>query len=106
MLKKVVTIVVLIGTLLSAAPAIAHDTFRIVGTLTRLNETSIAVKNADGKTTPIRLDKQTDVLRDKQKVERRELKVGLSVVVDAYGDSEADLLALEIRIVPPIAKKK
>ena len=27
----------------------------------------------------------------------------ISVVVDAYGDSLEDLLALDIRIVPPIA---
>jgi hypothetical protein len=30
-----------------------------------------------------------------------ELKVGQSVVVDALGDNESDLLAIEIRIVPP-----
>jgi len=32
-----------------------------------------------------------------------ELKAGRSVVVDALGDSEADLLALEVKIVPAIA---
>ncbi len=42
------------------------------------------------------------VSRDKKKVDAAELTVGLTVVVDAYGDSEEDLLALEIRIVPPI----
>jgi len=35
-----------------------------------------------------------------------DLKVGASVVVDAYGDGEDDLLALDIMIVPPIGAKK
>ena len=80
----------------------AHDNFRVIGSVTRLQERSIDVKNKDLKTTTIRIDKQTEVTRDKKKVGVAELKVGQSVVVEAYGDSEADLLALEIRIVPPI----
>jgi hypothetical protein len=86
-------------------PASAHDNFRIIGTVTRLQKTLIDVKNADGKTVTIRLDKQTAVTRDKKKIDVAELKTGQSVVVDAYGDSEADLLALEVRIVPPITKR-
>jgi hypothetical protein len=35
-------------------------------------------------------------------VDATALKVGQSVVVDAYGDREDDALAVEIRIVPPI----
>ena len=80
----------------------AHDNFRVIGSVTRLQERSIDVKNKDLKTTTIRIDKQTEVTRDKKAVGVAELKVGQSVVVEAYGDSEADLLALEIRIVPPI----
>jgi hypothetical protein len=38
----------------------------------------------------------------KKKVDVSELRVGQSVVVDAYGDSDKNLLALEVRIVPPI----
>jgi hypothetical protein len=86
------------------AQAFAHDTFRVIGTLAKHDKAEIHVKNADGKTTAIRVDKQTEVTRDKKKVDVTELKAGQSVVVDAYGDSEADLLALEIRIVPPIKR--
>jgi hypothetical protein len=86
----------------AAAPALAHDDFRVIGTLTKHQASSIEVKNKEGKTTAIRLDKQTAITRDKKKVDVSELKVGRSVVVDAYGDSEDDLLALEIRIVPAI----
>ncbi len=88
---------------LSPGSLAAHDDFRVIGTLTRHEKATVDVKNADGKTTSIRLDKQTQITRDKQKVNPTELQVGQSVVVDAYGDSERDLLALEIRIVPPIS---
>jgi hypothetical protein len=90
---------------LAAVPSFAHDDFRVVGTVTKHQHSEIAIKNAAGKTTVIRINKQTEISRDKKKVDATELKVGQSVVVDAYGDSEADLLALEIRIVPPIGKR-
>jgi hypothetical protein len=62
------------------------------------------VKKRSGQTVSIRIDKQTAVTRDKKKVDTTALKVGQSLVVDAYGDTEDDSLALEIRIVPPIAQ--
>ena len=85
--------------------ATAHENFRIIGTLTKHQGAMIEVKSRDAKTTAIKLDKQTEITRDKKKVDPTELQPGLSVVVDAYGDSEEDLLALEIRIVPPIGRK-
>jgi hypothetical protein len=65
------------------------------------------VKTKDGRLTSMRLDKQTEISRDKKKVDAKELKAGLSVVVNAYGDGleDSDLLAIEIRIVPPIAAR-
>ena len=90
---------------LGAGRALAHEDFRVIGTLTKHQNSTINVKARTGKTISIRLDKQTLITRDKKKVTATELKAGLSVVVDAYGDSEADLLALEIRIVPPIAAR-
>jgi hypothetical protein len=50
-------------------------------------------------------DEATVVTRDKKKVGATELKVGLSVVVDANGDSLEDLVVLEVRIVPSPTKK-
>src|SRR6266508_3670775 len=88
---------------LGATQLFAHEHFRVIGTITKQQNSIIAVKNKDAKTTAIRLDKQTEITRDKKKVDVSELKVGRSVVVDAYGDSEDDLLALEIRIVPTIS---
>jgi hypothetical protein len=85
-----------------AAPLHAHDDFRIIGTLMKHEASKIEVKNKEGKTISIRLDKQTAISRDKKKVAPSELRVGQSLVVNAYGDTEDDSLAIEIRIVPPI----
>ena len=48
------------------------------------------------------MNKGTSVMRNKKKVGASELKDGQSVVVDATRDSEADLLALDVRIAPEI----
>jgi hypothetical protein len=104
-MRRWVLAIAAVVALTAAAPAFAHDNFRIIGTLAKREKFAIQVKDAAGKTTLIKLDKQTEVSRDKKKIDAAELKAGLSVVVDAYGDSEADLLALEIRVVPPIGKR-
>jgi hypothetical protein len=88
-----------------SAPLRAHEHFRVIGTVTKLEKTDIDVKNKAGKTLSISMDKQTKVSIDKKKVTTAELKVGQSVVVDAYGDDEFDLLAVDIRIVPAITSK-
>ena len=80
----------------------AHDDFRIIGTLTKHQDSKIEIKRRTGKTVAVRLDKQTVISRDEKKVDATALKVGQSLVVDAYGDTENDSLAVEIKIVPPI----
>ena len=75
---------------------------RIIGTLTKIEGNSIAVKQTkDGKVIAADIDSQTVVTRDKKKLDRSALKVGLNVVVDATGDDLDDLLVLEIRLVSP-----
>jgi hypothetical protein len=91
--------------MLGSSSAFAHDEFRIIGTVVKYENSTLAVKNKEGKTLSVRLDKQTAVSRDKKKVDAKELRAGQSVVVDAYGDTEDDSLALEIRIVPAIAAR-
>jgi hypothetical protein len=80
----------------------AHDEFRIIGTITRVQSHQIDVKQKDNKTFYIKVDKNTLVTRDKKEVPMSELKNGRSVVVQALGDDETDLLALEVRLVPDI----
>ncbi len=105
MMKSLMTIVVAAAVVLGAAEAFAHENFRVIGTLTKYQDSRVDVKNREGRTISIKLDKQTEVTQDKKRVAATELKVGRSVVVDAYGDTEDDLLALEIRIVPTIAPR-
>ena len=84
------------------APLWVHDEFRIIGTLAKHAESRIEVKSRPGKTGSIRLDKQTAISRDDTTIDAAALRVGQSLVVDAYGDTEDGSLALGIRIVPPI----
>jgi hypothetical protein len=97
----IATVVLILG----SSAAFAHDEFRIIGTVVKYANSTLAVKNKEGKTLSVRLDKQTAISRDNKKVDAKELTAGQSVVVDAYGDTEDDSLALEIRIVPPIAAR-
>ncbi len=95
-----------IATLLSLSTvALGHEDFRVIGTLTQAGATQIQVRDRDGKTLSIKIDKQTVIRKDRKEVDAVALTTGNSVVVDALGDSEADLLALEIRIVPPIGER-
>ena len=88
--------------LLTSLSAQAHDEFRFVGVITKADKASFQMKSRDGKSVSIHLDGQTVVTKDKKKLDRTLLKTGDTVVVDALGDSEADLLALEVRLVPAI----
>ena len=89
-----------------AAPATAHDEYRIIGTITKVTAKALDVKQTkDGTTISMSMDEAALVTRDKKKVSATELKTGRSVVVDASGDSLDDLVVLEIRIVPSPTKK-
>ena len=98
MILRMVTIL-----MLGAMPLLAHDVYRIVGTVTKRTADQLDVKTEDGRIIVIGMSKDTPVWRDKMKVAGTELKVGLTVVADATGDSEDDLSAMVITIVPPIA---
>ena len=100
--RVTLTLAFLMFIAVGTADLLAHDEFRIIGTLTKRQDSRIEIKGRTGKTVSVRLDKQTTVTRDNKKVDTTVLKVGQSLVVDAYGDTEEDSLALEIRIVPPI----
>ena len=87
-------------------PLAPHDDYRIVGVVTKVTATSLAVKQSDSRLVTMRMDKLTLVTRDKKKVDRVDLKVGAHVVVDALGDTIDDLLVIEVRLVPPPAAPK
>ena len=106
MTRRLMIAGMLAGLIVGMAPAAAHDDYRIIGTIANVAAKTVDVKQTkDGKTISMATDEATLVTRDKKKVSATELKAGLSVVVDASGDSLEDLVVLEIRIVPSATKK-
>lgn len=106
-MKRALAILAVVAMAGGASMLSAHENFRVVGTITKVTDRELDVKNRDSKTYTLDLTGRTIVKRDKEKDELAlsALKVGQSVVVDAYGDDENDLEALEIRIVPPIGSR-
>ena len=96
-----------LGVLICSAPAFAvHDDFRIIGTVARVTPKTLDVKQTKGgKIISMAMTDAVVVTRDKKKVPATELKAGLSVVVDARGDSLTALSVAAVRIVPAPAKR-
>jgi hypothetical protein len=89
---------------LGAGQVFAHDEYRIIGTIAAVKTVQLEVKSRDGKMVAMKVDGETLVYRDNKKVGAAELKAGRYVVVDALGDSMADLLAVEVRIIAALPK--
>jgi|SRR5688572_17563118 hypothetical protein len=104
-MRRLFIVAILSALVASSGILSAHDEFRIIGTVAFRKANILEVKKKEGQTVSIRLDKQTLITKDKKKLTPADLTAGLTVVVDAYGDYEDDSLALEIRIVPPIAAR-
>ena len=95
-------LMVLAALALLITTAAAHERFRIVGTIARRQAATIEIATKEGRKAWVALDKKTVVTRDGKKVATATLKAGESVVVDALGDDASDLVAQQIRVVPPI----
>ena len=98
-MKLLIIATVLLAT--GASAALAHDDFRVIGDLTKVDARLIEVRTPQGRTLEIAINMRTTVSRDKKEIAQTELKSGQYVVVDAYGDGLNDLLAIQIQIVPP-----
>jgi hypothetical protein len=107
MIRRLATALAVTLAMLAAAPPLAaHDDIRVIGTVVRFDGTKLVIKAANGKQTAVKVDKQTQITRDGKKVTRTEVRSGRDVVVDAYGDTAEDALAIEIRLVPPVQNRK
>lgn len=86
--------------LLLVAGILAHEKFKIVGTVVNVKKDEVAVKAIDGATYEIDFPEST-VVTDKnhKKLDRAELKAGLKVVVMALGHDMFDLEAFEVQLV-------
>ncbi len=106
MTRRLMMAGVLVALIAGVARVAAHDDYRVIGTIVKASAKSLDVKQTkDGKTITMAMDETTLVTRDKKTIGAKELKAGLSVVVDARGDSLEDLLVVEVRIVPLPTKK-
>jgi hypothetical protein len=94
--------VLLIGVLVAATVIFvtAHEKFKIVGSVVHVKSDEVAVKSIDGAIYEIDLLEST-VVTDKhhKRLDRKELKPGLSVVVMALGHDMFDLEAFEIQLM-------
>jgi hypothetical protein len=89
---------------LGATRLVAHDEFRIIGTVSKRQPAQVDVKSREGKLISIKINAETLVYRDNKKITAAEVQPGKHVVVDALGDSLEDLLALEIRLIASLPK--
>jgi len=100
--RHTLSVLSVIALMLGAAPSLAHEEFRLIGTITGENDTKLVVTEKSGRVVLVGLDNQTYIHRDSERVDVSEVTEGSAVVVDAWGDDYTDLLALEIRLVPSI----
>ena len=107
MTRRVLTTAMIFAALLLTGVDLgAHERFRLVGTISRLPKGFIEIKLQIGRTVAAEIDKKTVVMRDKKVVPIAELKTGLTVVVDALGDDDTDLVAQKVTIVPALPPAK
>jgi hypothetical protein len=106
-MKRISIAAICVAMLIAVTTLSAHDDYRIIGKVTKVSAKTLDVKqNKDGKVISMKMEPETLVTRDKQKIDRAELKAGANVVVDARGDSIDDLEVLEVRLVPAATTKK
>ena len=84
---------------LVATPGVAHEKFKIVGTVVKIHAEQIDVKAVDGATYEIDFLDSVPVTRNFKKVARSELKAGVKVIVNALGHDMFDLEAVEVQLV-------
>ena len=110
MAGRLVASLVLVGWMLAAPAAGAHEKFRFIGTVVKMDAAKklLTMKTTDKAYPPvleIDMTPKTRVERNGRKVTAAELKSGAYVVVDALGDDYFAVEAVLVRIVPPPAKR-
>ena len=95
MLKQFFVALLLLGL---AAGVSAHEKFKIVGTIVKVQATQLDVKAVDGATYEIDMTDGTQVMRGLKKLPQSELKPGLRVTVDALGHDTFDLEAVLVTL--------
>ena len=103
MLKRFASCLVMI--LLFAALLAAHGE-PVLGTVTAVGKDTVTIKDKNGKTVIIMLEKNTKYLINKKAATIADLKVGSRVSIDAHNDEKMKMLsAEEVEIGAPAAAK-
>lgn len=97
MTRRVFATVLLLA-LTATAGVRAHEKFKIVGTIVKVQATQLDVKAVDGATYEIDMTDGTQVMRGLKKLPQSELRPGLRVTVDALGHDMFDLEAVLVTI--------
>ncbi len=91
--------------LLAAAPATAHDEMSVTGQVTALTAKTVQLRMKDGKVVTMEIDSNTRVKMAGKTLSRQDLRVGQSVKALGFGDSMADLVAIDVNIQPAVSRK-
>lgn len=76
----------------------AHEKFKIVGSIVKVQATQLDVKAVDGATYEIDMNEGTHVMQGLKKLPQSVLRPGLQVTVDALGHDMFDLEAVLIQL--------
>lgn len=95
-----------LSVLIAAPPALAHDEIEVTGKVAAVTAKTLQLRTGDGKIVTLEVDSNTRVVQAGKRVTPAAVKVGQSVKALGFGDSLADLVAIDITINPPVAKRK
>lgn len=87
--------------LFAAFPALAHEDVPVAGQVTAVTAKSIQVRTKDGRVVTLEIDGNTRVMRDGKRLGAKDVKVGQTVKALGFGDSAADLVAIDVTITAP-----
>ncbi|HEX7284403.1 MAG TPA: hypothetical protein VF239_20265, partial [Vicinamibacterales bacterium] len=83
-----------------ATSAVAHEKFKIVGTVAKVHAEQLDVKSVDGSVYEMDMFDSAAVFRNNRKVAKSELKPGVIVTVNALGHDFFDLEVVDVHITP------
>ena len=86
----------LIGFLLAATSAQAHEKMTLAGTVTKRTADTFDVKTTKGQTYTLTTGAITRVIVGDQRLRFDSLKVGQAVTIEGFGDSIESLMAMRI----------
>src|SRR5436190_19371881 len=98
-----------IAALLLAGVVLAHgNATHLMGTVTAVAKDTVTIKDKDGKSVVVMLEKNTKFLKDKKTVAVGDMKVGTRVVIDAEMNEKMKMYSAEeiqLGAAEPAAKK-